>query len=71
MFTIRSAPLELHTIFRSLVRAFSPLAQERRLELVADHDPQIDAVSETLHGDPQRLSQIVGNLVRRSLHDRD
>ena len=52
MFTIRSAPLALHTIFRSLVRAFSPLAQERKLELVADLDPQIDAVSETLHGDP-------------------
>ena len=63
MFAIRSAPLQVHPIFRSLVRAFRPLAQERRLDLVADFDARIDAVAESLVGDPQRLSQIVGNLV--------
>lgn len=62
-FVIRSTALSFTTIMKSLVRAFRPLAQQRRLALIADLDPAIDAVAEQLYGDPQRLSQVVANLI--------
>lgn len=61
-FELRSASIDLGELIKLLVNSFSKQAAERGLELVT----QVDAATD-LAGDPDRLRQILSNLVHNAI----
>jgi two-component system, sensor histidine kinase len=63
LLSLRSEPYHPRALLEAMVRALSPLAREKGLELVlgAVHAPEVCV------GDPARLSQVLGNLVTNAI----
>jgi hypothetical protein len=60
--TWTNKPFNLNTTFRAMLMAFRGVAAARKIELVTDFDPAIDAFSPLLLGDEMRFSQVISNL---------
>ena len=63
--TIVQAPMSLHALLGSVVGLFRSNAERKRLALVLDIDP---AAADRVWGDPQRLKQVLLNLVSNAIN---
>jgi CheY-like chemotaxis protein/signal transduction histidine kinase len=61
---VRPESISLERLRDDLLRAFEPLAHEKRLELVLSVD---ESAPDALHSDPARLQQILKNLLSNAL----
>lgn len=61
---IESLPFSLVDLLEDVVAMLGPMAQEKRLDLVL---LQHNDLPQTLHGDPDRLSQAIVNLVNNAI----
>jgi len=62
--TIAQAPMSLHALLGAVVGLFKSNAERKRLSLVLDIDP---AAADRVWGDPQRLKQVLLNLVSNAI----
>src|SRR5205823_1384887 len=56
-------PVRLPLVVERVVESFRPAAEQKNLSITADLDPDVPAVS----GDPDRLHQVVANLVSNAV----
>jgi signal transduction histidine kinase len=63
---IQNRAFDLHKVFQSIALAFRGPVAARKLQLVADLDPAIDAYCPIVRGDETRLLQILSNLLSNS-----
>ncbi|MET0627750.1 MAG: HAMP domain-containing sensor histidine kinase [Acidimicrobiia bacterium] len=61
-FSLRPRPIDAQTVVAEAVEAFRPSATELGIALVMEQGPTVPA-----SGDPQRLAQVVANLVENAL----
>jgi signal transduction histidine kinase len=60
--TWTNKPFNINATFRAMLMAFRGVAAARKINLLTDFDPAIDAYSPLLLGDEMRLSQVISNL---------